>query len=797
MRVSLRWLADYIDLPTQDSAEIRQAFASLGHEVEGVEALSAGWAGVVIAEVLTAERHPNADKVRLCTVSTGGAPIQVVCGAWNFEVGAIVPFAVPGAVLPGGFEIGTREIRGVTSNGMICSERELELSDDHAGILVLESDAPIGEDFTDYVELPDTVFDLSITPNRPDVMSMVGVARELGAYFGVPYRLPSLEVQTVPGATSIAATISDREGCLRFTAREVRGVELGPSPLWMRRRLRAAGMRPISNAVDVTNYVMCELGHPLHAFDADKIVGGRLDIRRAIAGERLTTLDDVDRALGETDLVIADESGPTSLAGTMGGATSEVSDTTTRVLMEAATWDPPTIMWMSRRHLLVSEASKRFERGVDPGSPLTASARACQLLVATGGGEILADPLDVVAVEPSLVEIPLPVAEVERTLGPGFDSDRIASLLASIDIEVSGIDPLMVRVPSFRPDLVRPIDLIEEVARLAGYDTFADTVPTGAAGGLTVEQERTRALRACLTGAGLSQAVNLSFMAVEDLDAFGFPADDPVRAVVAVKNPLREEESKLRTALLPGLLSSLRYNRGHGAKAVGLFETGKVFFARPGAVDARIPDQPDRVAFAVMGDVGVRGLDGRGAGVDVYAATGLWRLIAQRLRLPDWRLIPSARPGFHPGRCADVEVAGTVIGAVGEIHPNTVEAYELAGRIAGGELDLAPLIEPTPHPLLASPSTFPPVEFDLAFLVDAGASAASLLETTTAGGGPLVASARVFDEYTGRDDNRKSIAIRYELRAGDRTLTSEEAAGVRRTMVEAAAEAGAELRGEA
>jgi phenylalanyl-tRNA synthetase beta chain len=796
MKVSLRWLADYIDLPTQDPGELRTALAALGHEVEGVEILGADWAGVVVAEVLTVEPHPNADKVRLCSVTTGGDPIAVVCGAWNFDAGAIVPFAVPGAVLPGGFEIGRREIRGVQSNGMICSERELGLGDDHAGILVLEPDAPVGVDFTEYIELPDVVFDLAITPNRPDAMSMIGIARDLGAFYGVPYRMPSLDTVTVAGSPSTTVSIEDPSGCLRFTGREVRGITVGPSPLWMRRRLRAAGMRPISNAVDVTNYVMLELGHPLHAFDADRIVGDRLVVRRATAGEKLVTLDDMERTLAVDDLVIVDDSGPTSMAGTMGGASSEVSDATHRVFMEAATWDPPTIMWMSRRHLLPSEASKRFERGVDPMLPLTASARACKLLVEIGGGELLEGVLDVVAVEPRILELSLPVSEVARTLGEGFDSERITRLLSSIEMEVSGDDPLAVGVPSFRPDITRPIDLIEELARLAGYDSFGDTVPTGPAGGLTVDQRRTRSLRAALRGAGLSQAVHLSFIGADDLDAFAYPADHEARAVVTVLNPLREEESKLRTSLLPALLSSLRYNRAHGARSVALFETGKVFFARPDADDTRIPDQPDRVAFAIAGRFGPVELDGSARSADVFTATALWKVIARSLQLSGTTLRPAARPGFHPGRCAEVLLGDAVVGVVGEIHPNTAAAYDLEGRVAAGELDLAPLVAASPTPLLVTPSTFPPVEFDLAFLVAIEVPAARLVDVTRSAGGEVVVAARVFDEYTGRDDGRKSLAVRYELRASDRTLTSEEVAPIRRSMVEAAVAIGAELRGE-
>jgi phenylalanyl-tRNA synthetase beta chain len=678
---------------------------------------------------------------------------------------------------------------------MICSERELGLGDDHEGILVLEPGAPVGEDFTNYVELPDVVFDLSITPNRPDAMSMLGVARELSAYFEVPYRGPEATESTVPGFPATSVAIEDPSGCLRFTAREIRDVTVSRSPLWMRRRLRAAGVRPISNAVDVTNYVMMELGHPLHAFDADRIAGDRLVVRRARAGETLVTLDDVERRLDVEDLVIVDDSGPTSMSGTMGGAASEVRADSRRILMEAATWDPPTIMWMSRRHNLTSEASKRFERGVDPSLPMRAATRASQLLVEIAGGSLLEGVIDVVARETPPKRIDLGLREVERTLGPGFDSGRVTDLLRRIGLEVSGSDPLGVVVPTYRPDLTRPIDLVEELARLAGYDSFGDTLPTGRAGGLTPEQKRTRSLRAALVGAGLSQAVNLSFMGVEDLDALGIPATDPARRVVTVKNPLRDEESKLRTTLVPGLLHAARYNVAHGAGSVALFETGKVFFAEPDSDDARIPSQPDRLAFVLVGGFGDVGLDGASRPVDLYTGTAVWRVVAARLGLSSWGLRPGDSPGFHPGRCAWVEWGGRRLGTVGELHPKAAGAFELPGRVVIAEFDLAPLVARVDPALLRTPSTFPPLEFDLAFLVDRSVAAARLLEVTSAAGGDLVAAARVFDEYSGRSDGRKSIAIRYEVRAADRTLTNEEVAPIQRAMVQAAAGVGAELRG--
>jgi phenylalanyl-tRNA synthetase beta chain len=794
MKISLNWLSEFIDLPTRDAQKIKDTLYALGHEVEGVEHLEAGWSGVSIAEVLTVEPHPDADKIRLCTVSTGGDPIEVVCGAWNFEPGALVAYAAPGAVLPGGFAIGRREIRGVASDGMICSEKELGLGDDHEGILVLDADAPVGEDFAVWVALPDVVFDLSITPNRPDAMSVLGIARDLAAHFDLTVRMPEAAPATIPGAPRLTVRIEDPEGCYRFTTREMRGVEVGPSPFWVRHRLRVSGMRPISNAVDITNYVMLELGHPLHAFDIDRVQGDLLTVRRAAPGETLVTLDDVERRLTTEDLVICDAGGPTSLAGTMGGASSEVRADSSDILLEAASWDPPTVMWMSRRHNLRSEASMRFERGVDRELPLLATERAAHLLQQVAGGTVLDTPGDEVGRAFQRPVIDLLVGEVERVLGEGFDASRITSLLTSIGLEVTGTDPLSVTVPGYRPDIERPIDLIEEVARLHGYDRFGATVPTGRGGGWSPVQRRTRLLRDVLVGLGLSQASHLSFIGHDDLDILGYARDHAARRVVVVRNPLREEESILRTTLLPGLLRTARFNLSHGARRVALFETGKVFFDRPDPSDPRIPDQPDRVAFVVVGGLQSEAMEGTMRPPDVYTATALWRTVAGTLGL-DSELRPAEPTGFHPGRTAEIVVDGKVLGAVGELHPVTTAHYELPGRVAVGEFDLAPVVTAAPSRVFRSPSTYPPVEFDLAFACSYETSAAALLEATVETAGTLVESARVFDEYTALGDGRKSVAIRYVLRPHDHTLTNEEVAPVREAMIAAAERLGAELRG--
>lgn len=795
MRVPLRWLEEFIELPTTDIDELTAAFNTIGLTVEGVDELDIGWSNVYVGRVETIEEHPDADRIRVCQVDSGNGVDQIICGAWNFDEGAFVAVARPGAILPGGFEIGRRTIRGVESNGMICSEKELALGDDHAGIIVLEGQPQLGLPFDEIVELPDVVFDLEITPNRPDAMSMLGVARDLAAYFETTHAVPEIEMPTVEGSTPIGIEIEDSTGCRRFTAREIVDVRVGRSPLHIRHRLQKVGVRAISNVVDVTNYVMFELGHPLHAFDADTIVGDHLVVRRAAEGETLVTLDDVERRLSPDDLIIYDDAGPTSMSGTMGGERSEVAEKTTRVLMEAASWDPPTIMYMARRHNLISEASQRFERGVDPNLADIANERASAMVASLSGGKVLEGSVDVVAspVEPAVIVIS--TGDVERLLGEGFDATYVAGILRRLGMTVTGDEPLTVTVPTYRPDLTRPADLVEEVARIHGYDRFEATLPTGPSGGLTIHQRRLRRLRSSLAAVGLHQAIHLPFVNPDDLSKMGRDPDS--EKLLAVKNPLREEESKLRPTLLPGLLNSVRYNLSHGATSVALFEVGKVFTSEPDHHDSRLPEQYERLAWALVGDVGVRSLDGEAMQADGQVSLGIWHHLARDLELRSVELRAGTRPGFHPARTAVILIGGEVVGHVGELSPRTGRAYEIPHRVAVAEMDIEALLEPVTPTLASSPSLFPPVDFDLSFVVPHEVGAATLLESTRRAGGGLVESSKVFDEFRGPgvEAGARALAVRYRLRAPDRTLTNEEVAPVRQAMIGAAEGLGAKLRG--
>lgn len=797
MKVSLRWMKDYLELPTEDPVELADVFASLGHEVEGFEVLTPSFRGVVVGRVEEVRPHPDADRIRVCVVDAGEGPTQIVCGAWNFEAGAVVPVAVPGATLDGGnFTIEQRPIRGVVSHGMICSSRELGLGDDHEGIMVLDPSLPLGTDLVNHVELPDVVFDLSITPNRPDAMSMIGLARDLSAHFRVPIKMPDTSDPGGAGTVGVRVTIAD-DRCVRFTARQVEGVDVGPSPHWMQQRLARAGMRAISNVVDISNYVMLELGQPTHAFDLDRVREGEIVVRAAFPGESLRTLDGIDRVLDPSHLVVADAEAASSLAGTMGGEGSEVSADTTSVLVEVAAWDAPTVMKMSRGLDLRSEASARFERGVDPNLPPAANHRMCRLLVELAGGRIVGDLMDEYPQPVAPWTVELAPAEVARTLGPGVAVPEMVDLLRRLRFEVVEGDPLIVTVPTFRPDVHRAIDLVEEIARLRGYGSFESTLPAGAGGGLGPEQRRERRLRTILLGAGLGEAQTFSFHGADALARMGLPAEDRRREAIRVRNPLREEESLLRTTLLPGLLGSARYNLSHGNGNVSLFEIGRVFFNEPSPELGQVPDQPMRVGFVMVGRTDVGSVHQPSNRVDFFHSTAVVRLLAEQMQLGKCEFLPVDHPPLHPARGAVVRVDGVAVGYVGELHPRVARSWELPGRVAVGELELAPLVADRGLWQFAEPSVYPPSDFDLAFEVPGEMTAAALMAVVEEGAGPLLEFISIFDEFTGGTlgAGHKSLAFRLRLRAADRTLTGEEVAVARAGAIAGGERLGASLRG--
>ncbi len=796
MKVPIGWLADFIDLPTRDPHELERILVSLGHEVEGIQEFGPSFEGVVVGRVKEVRPHPDADRIRFCRVDDGTVTRDVVCGAWNFEAGAVIAYARAGSRLGTNMdqplEVGSRKIRGIVSRGMIASARELGLGDDHDGIMVLNelgaaTEDDLGRPLEEVIGLRDVVLDVSITTNRGDCMGIRGLARELAAYWQVPLRDISPSFPTGPETSAFEISISDVEACPRFVAHQVDDVRIGPSPLWMQLRLLAIGQRPISNVVDVSNYVMWELGHPIHTFDADTISGRKVIIRRAEEGEKLETLDGVERALQAGDILVTDPSGPIALAGVMGGAFTEVSETTTSVLVEAANWHPPSILATSWRLGLRSEASARFERGVDPNLSALATARTVELVALTSGGVPRSRAVDCYPIPRRPWTVNLTARDVSRLLGPAPSFGDALSLLERLGFRMDRDGrSARVTVPTHRADITRPADLVEEIARLHGYDRFPDLVRHGRRGGLTPEQLAVRRLREALVGAGLTEAQTLSFIGQDDLDALGLPREDSRRVTIRVKNPLREEEAILRTTLLPGLMGAMSRNAARGLKSVRLFETGRVFTTRDDPEDPRIPFQPFHLAMVLFGP-----------GVDVFAATGLVDLLA---RVADRRLElrQESLPGLHPGRGAVVTCGANDIGMVGELHPAAVRKFGLEGRVAVAEIGLGPLVSGSPSWVLEDVSAYPPMVFDLAFLLADTVPAGRLLEEVERSAGRHLESVELFDEFKGGSipDYHRSLAVRITLRAMDHTISDGEAAPIGRGIAAAVADRlGGVLRG--
>ncbi|MEV5734138.1 phenylalanine--tRNA ligase subunit beta [Streptomyces sp. NPDC052292] len=837
MRVPLSWLREYVDLPaTETGRDVQAKLISAGLEVETVEQLGADLKGpLVVGQVLTIEELEGFKKpIRFCTVDVGeangtGEPQEIVCGARNFAVGDKVVVVLPGATLPGGFSIAARKTYGKTSHGMICSSDELGMGDDGThGIIVLPPETEVGKDAVELLQLVDEVLDIAVTANRGDCLSIRGVARETAIAYGLPLRDPALIDVPAPNAFGYPVKVAEPVGCDRFTARTVTG--LSPearSPIWLQRRLQKVGMRPISLAVDVTNYVMMELGQPLHAYDRT-LVQGTIGVRRAEEGEKLVTLDGVERTLHSEDLVITDERGPIGLAGVMGGADTEIADhedvenATTDVVVEAAHFDAVSIARTARRHKLSSEASRRFERGVDPQAAAAAAQRTVDLLVLLAGGTAEAGVTEVVA--PSAPRtITVPADHPDRVAGVEYGRETVVRRLQEIGCDVYGQDDLVVTVPSWRPDLTEANDLAEEVIRLEGYENLPSTLPRPASGrGLTHRQRLHRRVGRALAGAGYVEAPNYPFVGEQVFDQLGLEPGDPARRVVKLVNPLNDEEPALRTTLLPGLLGALRRNDGRGSHDLALFETGLVFQPReerlPGvhlpvdrrptdqdiaSLDGALPEQPRHVAVVLTGAREQAGWWGKGRPADWADAIEAGRAVAREAGA-----VLTVRKGqygpWHPGRCAELLVvadgAERVVGHAGELHPRVLKALGLPERTCAMELDLDALAAAGDGvPQAPAISTFPVATQDVALVVDRPVPAAEVEAALREGAGELLESIRLFDVYENAEqlgEGRKSLAYALRFRAGDRTLTVDEASAARDAAVALAGErTGAVLRG--
>ncbi|MFC0548417.1 phenylalanine--tRNA ligase subunit beta [Kutzneria chonburiensis] len=824
MRIPVSWLAEHLPLPEETTPEdVAEALIRIGHEVEAVERLETVDGPLVVGLVVEIEELTEFKKpIRYCRVEVDEDQIQgIVCGARNFVEGDLVVVALPGAVLPGGFEIAARKTYGKVSEGMICSVKELGLGDDHTGILVLPpGTASPGDDAKGLLGLDDAVLELSITPDRGYALSVRGLGRDLACAFDLPFGDPAgAEIRPTDNGVW-PVDVQDEQGCRRFVARRVTGVDTGaPTPFWMRRRLMLAGIRSISLPVDVTNYVMLETGQPLHAFDAAKLKG-TLVVRRAQAGEKLRTLDDVERTLNTDDLVICDDSGPVSLAGVMGGASTEVGDDSTDILLEAANWEPASIARTARRHKLPSEASRRFERAVDPVVAAAAVDRAAKLLDEFGEGSIRPGRTDVgnpILPSPVSMPIDLPDRVAGQRYARGVTARRLGQIGCGVEVTTSddGRTFVIATPPPWRPDLTQPADLVEEVLRLEGYHTIPSELPPAPPQrGLTESQRRRRAASRALAEAGYAEVLPFPFVATTTWDDFGLDDDDIRRNTVKVLNPLEADHPELATTLLPNMLDMLRRNVSRGQRDLALFHIGQVFLpkaqpvavpavgveGRPseedlGKLEASLPNQPLHATVVLSGQREQAGWWGKGREASWADAVEAARTVAHAWGV-ELTVVASELAPWHPGRCAELRVGGWPVGHAGELHPAVIEKLGLPKRTCAMEIDLdaLPVVERRPVPVI---SPYPPVLLDVALVVDSSVPVADVASALRSGGGELLEDLRLFDVYTGEQlgEGKRSLAYALRFRAGDRTLTVEEATAARDAAVASATSAhGATLR---
>jgi phenylalanyl-tRNA synthetase beta chain len=801
MKVPLGWLAEWIDLPASVDALVERLTAA-GLEVEDVLRTGPDLSGVTVGLVRERRAHPDADRLSVCSVDVGGGePLEIVCGAPNVVAGQKVAVATVGTELPGGLRIKKSKIRGVVSNGMICSATELGLGEESSGILVLEASAPVGAPLTSVIPAGETVLDVEITPNRGDWVSMLGMAREVRASFGGALRMP----ETAPpergasAAEAVSIAVEDRAGCARYAGRVVRNVRVGPSPEWLARRIEAAGFRSVNNVVDVTNLVMLELGQPLHAFDLAKLRGRRVRVRAAEGGEKLRTLDAHLRELERSDLVIADGEGAIAVAGVMGGADSEVTAATREILLESAYFDPARVRRTAKRLGLASDASYRFERGVDPDGQARAADRAARLVAEVAGGEVargvveaLGDPV------PPADPIPLAPARVNRLLGTSLGADEVKALLGRVEVEALPLDgdTLLCRPPRFRPDLRIAADLVEEVARIHGYDRIPSTLPGGALAGVTLppRRETREGVRSALVAAGFTEVMTFPFVGAGDADTLRLPAGDPRRNAVRLVNPIQSDKPWLRTQLVASVLRTARANRARQVGEIRAFELARVFRAQ---AKGALPDEPmEAVAILARGEEKSLWCEPRPP-VFFEAKGAAERLLGELGVRASFRG-GDVEPFLHPGAAGEFRLGKSRVLAVGELHPECAREFELEGPVALLVADVDALDRAgRAAPRYREVSRFPAVQRDLAVLLRRDVAAGEVADAVREAGGESLMSVRVFDRFAGKGvpEGKMSVAYRLVFQRTDRTLTEPEVSeAMERVLAMLARRFDAELR---
>lgn len=804
MLVSYNWLNEYVDLNGISPDELAEKITKSGIEVEGVEVLDEGIKNVVIGYVVEREQHPNADKLNKCLVDVGeGDPIQIICGAPNVDKGQKVAVAKVGAVLPGNFKIKKAKLRGEESNGMICSLQELGIegkivAKDYAqGIFVFPSDVEVGKNALEYLQRNDAVLELGLTPNRADCLSMLGVAYEVAAILEKEVKLPNTEYPTINEKASdyIKVSVEENADVPLYTARVIKNIKIAPSPLWMQGKLMAAGIRPHNNVVDITNFILLEYGQPLHAFDYDKIGSKEILVRRAQSGEKITTLDETDRTLSEDNLLITNGKEGIAVAGVMGGANSEVQAGTTTVLLESAYFDSKVIRRSSKVIGLRSEASARYEKGIDPNRVREAADRACQLLQLYAGGEVLEGEVavDTLTAEPKVVSITL--EKINQTLGTTLETNAVTAIFNSLQFatQMEG-DTFIVTVPTRRNDIVIEADLIEEVARLYGYDNLPKTLPIGAAtpGSLTAYQKKRRMARRYLESAGLYQAITYSLTNEAKVHSFALEKRNPINLAM----PMSEERALLRQSIVPQLLEVLKYNAARQNENIAVYETGVVFLANG---EQELPEEKEHLAGAVTGIWSMHPWQGEKKTVDFFVVKGVLEGLFQKLGVMEQITFARANlDGMHPGRTAEIVLNGEIIGFVGQVHPQMQNDLDLKETYCF-ELDLSKLFAVEVEALhYTSIPRFPYVTRDIALVVEKDVLTGTLQEVIIEAGGKLLKDVQVFDLYEGEkmEVGKKSIAFSLTYFDPEQTLTDEMISKTHDKVLAAVEEkAGASLRG--
>ena len=795
MKLPMSWLSDYTDIEGISPKEYADKLTMTGSKVEGVEYLGAELDKVVAGKVLSCEMHPDSDHLHVCMVDVGeGEPLQIVCGAPNVAEGQMVPVALNGAVLPGGVKIKKGKLRGVVSNGMICSHEEMGISESllgyepEYGILVLPDDVKPGTDVKDLYGLNENVVEFEITSNRPDCFSIIGLARETAVSFKKSFKIPEVTFHETSDKITdkLSIDVQDKDKCLRYTSRMIKNVKIGPSPKWMRERLEACGIRSINNMVDITNYVLLEYGQPMHAFDLRHLEGGKIIVRRANDGEMIKTLDEQDRKLTSDDLVICDAVKPVAIAGVMGGFNSEIKPDTTEVAFESATFDAASVRLTAQRVGLRTEASSRYEKGLDYNNTVPAIERACQLVEELGCGEVVGGAIDVIGNVKDAQPIMFRPEKINAFLGTDISTDEMVEILTSLEVKID-MENMMLTPPSFRPDLVAEADIAEEIARFHGYDIIPTTLLSGESviGMKNKEQKVEDKINEVLTAQGMSEIYTYTFVSPSIFDKLNIPAESPLRNTVKITNPLGEDTSVMRTTTIASMIEVLARNYNYRTTSAKMFETAKIFIPTEAG---KLPEEPVIITLGMYGE-----------NADFFTIKGVCEVLFEQLHIDGVSYIAvTDNPTYHPGRCAEIKVGNKILGTIGEIHPSVSRKFGIDTECYVGELNLENILatmndDVKYHHL----PKYPAVTRDFSILLDKITPVAEIEAVIRKAAGKLLDKLELSDVYEGHQipEGKKSVMYKAAFRADDRSLTGEEADNLHDKIVKKLENAlGAQLR---